>query len=87
MYERKDGDGVLFKNEKTKDSQPDYTGNIQIDGEECRLAAWLKDGRKGKFMSLKLTLPERQDGPENRSSGQQTNKPADWPDDGDSIPF
>jgi hypothetical protein len=53
--------GVLFKNDrKEKDSHPDYKGSINVDGEEFWLAAWIKDGRKGKFMSLSITPKEEQ---------------------------
>lgn len=52
-YERKDGDGTLFKNDrKEKDTHPDYTGSILINGVDHWLSAWLKQGKNGKFMSL-----------------------------------
>lgn len=53
------GRGALFKNEnKNPDSnQPDYSGNITtMDGQEKRLAAWIKTARSGKvFMSLQMS--------------------------------
>lgn len=56
-YEQKEGQGSLFKNEKkTADNQPDYTGNIMIDGVKKRIAAWLKKGNSGAtFMSLQIS--------------------------------
>ncbi|MBS4051910.1 MAG: hypothetical protein KGZ69_11985 [Methylomonas sp.] len=52
-YEPKPNSGALFKNEKTKPTQPDYTGNwTDAAGKEWRLAAWLKDGNVGKFLSI-----------------------------------
>ena len=51
--------GVLFKNEKkTTDKHPDYTGNVNVDGTEYWLSAWIKEGKKGLFMSLALTAKE-----------------------------
>jgi uncharacterized protein (DUF736 family) len=49
--------GALFKNDKkTKESQPDYKGNINVDGTEYWISAWIKTSRAGqKFMSLALT--------------------------------
>ena len=49
--------GVLFRNEDKKENRdPDYRGNINIDGKEFWLDAWIntakKDGRK--FMSLRV---------------------------------
>ncbi len=46
--------GVLFKNEKEHDKQPDYTGKINVEGVEKRLAGWIKDTAKGKILSLKV---------------------------------
>lgn len=48
--------GVLFKNEdKESDSHADYRGNINIDGKEFWLNAWIKTSKKGqKFMSLSV---------------------------------
>jgi len=46
--------GVLFKNDKEgNEKRPDYKGSIQIEGTEYWLSAWIRDGKKGKFMSLK----------------------------------
>lgn len=54
--------GVLFKNDrKEHDNQPDYTGKINVDGTEKRLAAWIKSGQNGKYMSLKVSDAERRD--------------------------
>lgn len=45
--------GVLFRNDrKESDKHPDYKGSCEIDGAEYWLSAWIKEGQKGKFMSL-----------------------------------
>lgn len=55
-YEPKEGDFSLFKNDKKTDAnQPDYTGRIFINGKSMRLAAWIKQGEKGKFFSGKVS--------------------------------
>jgi hypothetical protein len=52
-FEKKEGSGALFKNDrKEKETQPDYRGDILINGQEYWLSAWIKEGAKGKFMSL-----------------------------------
>lgn len=77
MTQNKDN-GVLFKNDKkTKDNQPDYTGEANVDGVEYRMAAWIKQGQKGKFMSIAFTLKDE--------AGRQAN-PVDSDID-DEIPF
>ncbi len=85
--------GVLFKNDR-KDSEkhPDYKGNINVGGVEFWLSAWIKEGAKGKFMSLSIQQKEVQQqsisqramprGPDPISSGHSLK--ADMDDD---IPF
>lgn len=54
-WEMREGSGSLFKNDKAKDNPkaPGYRGDIMIDGKVYRLSAWLKEGKNGKFFSLK----------------------------------
>lgn len=48
--------GALFKNnDKTDDKHADYRGEINIDGDEFWLNAWIKTSKKGtKFLSLSV---------------------------------
>jgi len=79
-YENK---GVLFKNDrKEKETQPYYTGNITLGGKEKRLAAWLKDGQRGKFMSLQVS-----DFQEQQAAPQAQPQPLLNDDFSDDIPF
>lgn len=55
--------GVLFKNESENEKAPAYKGKINVDGKDYELAAWIREGKKGKFMSLKVQEP-RQKKPE-----------------------
>lgn len=54
--------GVLFKNEKQSEKQPDYRGKIDIGGKEYNLAGWVrKSQRTGEtFLSLKIDTYEQQ---------------------------
>ena len=57
-YEQKDNSGALFNNavNKTKDSQPDYTGTATIYGKKVRVASWVTESKAGnKYMSLKFS--------------------------------
>jgi hypothetical protein len=47
------GAGALFKNHrKEKPSHPDYRGDITILGDKYRLAGWVKEGKRGKYLSI-----------------------------------
>jgi hypothetical protein len=48
--------GALFKNaDKTDDKHADYRGEINVNGDEFWLNAWLKTSKKGaKYLSLSL---------------------------------
>jgi hypothetical protein len=53
--------GALFRDtEKKSEKAPDYTGKLDVDGREYRIAGWLKDGKRGKFLSLKISEPRAQ---------------------------
>ena len=48
--------GALFRNDrKEEDSHPDYRGNLNVDGTEYWVSAWLKTSKEGtKYMSLSV---------------------------------
>jgi uncharacterized protein (DUF736 family) len=53
--------GVLFKNSNKKsDKHPDYTGQIDVDGTEKRLAAWIRTSKIGTTF-LSIAVSEVQD--------------------------
>lgn len=61
-YQNKPGTGVIFKNnKKEKESQPDYSGSINIDGKDYQIALWVKEGQKVKFFSV--SIKEKKDNP------------------------
>ena len=53
--------GILSRNDRREsDKHPEFTGTLNVEGTEYRLAAWVrerKDG-SGKFFSLKVTPKE-----------------------------
>ena len=60
-FEQKDNTGALFRNDKKeKDSHPDYKGSALIDGVDMWIAAWVKEGKNGKFFSMSFTPKEDQ---------------------------
>jgi hypothetical protein len=47
--------GILFKNDVGDNpKRPAYKGKIDIEGKEYQLAGWLREGKSGKFISLKV---------------------------------
>ena len=58
-YEQRDGQGSLFINEKkTSDKQPDYQGNVMINGKKMQIAGWKKQSKSGStFLSIQISEP------------------------------
>lgn len=54
--------GALFVNDrKERDTQPDRTGSLNVDGVEYFIDGWLKESRDGKkFLSLSVKRKEKQ---------------------------
>lgn len=67
-YENK---GILFKNDyKENDNHPYYKGKINVEGKEFELAAWVKEGKNGKFLSLSVSEPyEKEQGNQPTAQG------------------
>jgi len=74
--------GRLFKNDKkTKDSQPDYTGDFtNANGDKKQVSAWFKEGTQGraKWLSFRVSEPHKAD---------VVNPPAVAEPSDDEIPF
>lgn len=79
----KPNSGVLFKNDKKENpNQPDYTGSINIKGEEKRISMWVKIAKSGvKYLSVAVS--------ENTQPKQCNKKPdvKNEPFIEDEIPF
>jgi uncharacterized protein (DUF736 family) len=84
MAEQYDNSGALFINDrKEKDNQPDYTGNVVINGEKKRLAGWKKTVKSDPSKTfLSLAISDYQEKPAESSGVKATPNPMD-----DDLPF
>ncbi len=57
MFENKENYGALFKNDqKSRDNQPDYTGKVNVEGADYKIAGWIKESKAGNtYLSLKIS--------------------------------
>jgi hypothetical protein len=71
-YEIRDLSGSLFKNDKReKDSHPNLTGTVMIDGKEYWASGWTKERNNGdKWISLSFKPKEQRNGGAPMQRGQ-----------------
>jgi hypothetical protein len=56
--ETKNNSGAIFKNNKTKDTQPDYRGTVKVNDKEMEVSLWFKESAKGiKYFSASFQEP------------------------------
>ena len=77
--------GALFKNDMEGKSEnfPPYGGSLNVDGVDYWIAAWVKEGQKGKFFSLAIKPEDAQASPK----PQQQAAPSGDNFDDTEIPF
>jgi hypothetical protein len=54
-FQQRDGAGQLFRNDRAEtEKHPSHKGTFLLNGVTYEIAAWVKEGRRGKFFSLKV---------------------------------
>lgn len=90
IFTHKLNKGSLFTNKyKNKETQPDWKGSININGEQIKLAAWKSTTKAGDpMLSLKVDdfVPQPQEGNAAQAAVQNV-QDAQAAVDVDSIPF
>jgi hypothetical protein len=77
--------GALFKNDrKTKDTDRDYSGSLNVGGHDFWISGWIKDGRNGKFLSLSV---KQKDGKPQQEAAPQRTQQQRRAEMDDEIPF
>jgi hypothetical protein len=75
-FEQRDNSGALFPNDrKEADNHPDRTGSAMIGGVEYFVNGWIKEGQKGKFLSLSFKQKDQQKGSTNKTAPKRDEKP------------
>lgn len=87
-YEHREGGGTLFNNRKTKDSQPDYRGEVLLNGKLYEIAGWIKDGKNTSWISLSVRLKQGMRKPAALTRSHEDEPDfANPPDFDDDVPF
>jgi hypothetical protein len=61
QHEQHDNSGILFRNDnKTRDTDRDYSGSATIVGVEYWMSGWVKEGKRGKFITFSFTPKHRE---------------------------
>jgi hypothetical protein len=80
-----DNSGSLSKNDrKEQPNHADYRGKATIGGVEYWISGWIKDGERGKWLSLSFK-PKDAPPAEAPTTRRAKNEPGDAPDS--DIPF
>ena len=71
-YDNTNRGAMFIETDKKSDKGPDYSGSLNVEGKEYRIAGWKKESKGGKrFISISISEPRQQGGGDNttRTSG------------------
>lgn len=89
--ELKNNQGILFQNDKEKDTQPDFKGELNVDGNVFQIALWKKKSKNDNvYLSLQVE-PKRERKKEPETVGEYLDEHKDnssaYDNLNDTIPF
>lgn len=74
-----EGKGWIGKNNKPKnEASPEYVGAVTIGGRNYRIAGWVRDGKVGKYIALRVSEDDDRARPAKKHGNQGVD---------DDIPF
>lgn len=77
-FKHKENTGTLFRQDKGgNEKRPDYRGVLNVEGRDLELAGWVREGKSGKFLSLKVQEPRKREGYKPPVSQAPQNDPDD----------
>lgn len=65
----KTNEGLIFRNQSENAKAPQFSGRINVDGEQYEIALWVREGAKGKFYSAKISEPYQPKGKAKSAGG------------------
>jgi uncharacterized protein (DUF736 family) len=71
-YDNTNRGAMFVEQDKKSDKGPDYSGTLNVEGKEYRIAGWKRESKGGKrFISISLSEPRQQgaSGSQSRASG------------------
>ncbi len=77
--------GLIFKNKEKTGQQPDYSGSCNINGEQLRIALWINENDRGKYLSAKFS--EQREQQEDNAIGMPQKNSITTIDSNEDIPF
>lgn len=68
--------GALFDNErKEKDTHPDYSGNLNVDGKEYWVSGWEKLDNNGDFKLISLSVKPKESQQDSQRTQASSRRP------------
>ena len=71
----RENSGIVFFNESDNNDAPELSGQINVNGEQYRIAMWLNEGKKGKEFYGVMLQPVDADEESPRRSGGRGGRP------------